>query len=122
LETARAHLAKAHEFLVAAEVELSGELYNAATSNAVLAGINAKDAICLRITGRTGKTENHSTAVTELAGAGNAGKDLATTFRRLLGMKTVSQYQAGPVSPADARRAVAWATRMVDTADDVVRT
>lgn len=44
LATARAHLAKAREFLDAADVELSGELYNAATSNAVLAGINAKDA------------------------------------------------------------------------------
>lgn len=122
LQAARAHLAKAREFLEAADVELSGELYNGATSSAVIAGINAKDAICLRITGRTGKTDNHSAAIGELARAGNAGKNLETTFRRLLGMKTASQYQAGPVGAADARRAVDWATRMVDTADDVVRT
>jgi hypothetical protein len=63
LEAARDHLAKAREFLTAADVELSGGLYSVATSNAVLAGINAKDAICLRLTGRNAKTENHRDAV-----------------------------------------------------------
>ena len=45
LQDAKAHLIKAREFLDAAESEVSAERYNAATSNAVLSGINSKDAI-----------------------------------------------------------------------------
>lgn len=120
LATAKQHLGKAREFLDAAEVELSGELYNAATSNAVLAGINAKDAICLRVMGRTTKSEDHNAAVGELARSGPDGKALEATFGRLLRLKTASQYRSSSVSPADARKAVDWATRMVQAATDVV--
>lgn len=120
LATARAHLRKARQFLEAADVELSGELYDAAASSAVLAGINAKDAICLRRIGRTGKTDNHQAAIGELTKAGPVGKALEATFRRLIGMKTAAQYQAAPISASDARKAVEWATRMVDVAGDVV--
>ena len=95
------------------------ELHAAAASSAVLAGINAKDAICLQLTGRTGKSEDHRSAVPELAAAGPAGKALESTFRRLLGLKTAAQYQAAPISRRDAMKAVEWATRMVDAARDV---
>jgi len=44
LEESRAHLRKAREFLDAASLEVELELYSAAASSAVLAGINAKDA------------------------------------------------------------------------------
>lgn len=113
------HLSKSREFLAAARLELDMELHTAAASSAVLAGINAKDAICLQLTGRTGKSEDHRSAVTELAAAGPAGKALESTFRRLLGLKTAAQYQAGPISRTDATKAVEWATRMVDAARDV---
>lgn len=113
------HLRKAREFLEAAGLELELELHTAAASSAVLAGINAKDAICLQLTGRTGKAEDHRSAVPELAGVGPAGKALELTFRRLLGLKTAAQYQAGPISRTDAAKAVERATRMVDTARDV---
>lgn len=119
-EEAQAHLAKAREFLDAATLELDVDLHTAATSSAVLAGINAKDALCLRLTGRTGKSEDHRSAVPELAAAGPAGKALETTFRRLLGLKTTAQYQAAPISRADAAKAVEWATRMVEAARDAV--
>jgi hypothetical protein len=42
LTDARAHLAKAREFLEAADVELSGALYSASTSSSVLAGITRR--------------------------------------------------------------------------------
>ena len=116
LQEASAHLAKAREFLEAADVELAGSLYSASTSSSVLAGINAKDAICLRSVGRTAKADDHRSAVVDLTASGPAGAGLATTFRRLLALKTRSQYTAGPISPADAHRAFAWATRMVDAA------
>jgi len=88
LDESRAHLRKAREFLTAAGLEVERELYSAPASSAVLAGINAKDAICLRLTGRTGKSDDHRSAVPELAAAGPAGKALESTFRRLLGLKT----------------------------------
>ena len=120
LSEARAHLRKAREYLEAAELSLDLELFNAATSSAVSAGINAKDAICLVLTGRTGKTENHQHAVRELRDAGPQGRALEHTFQRLLGLKSVAQYQSADVSPANARRAVEWAERMVEAAKTAV--
>lgn len=119
-ENATNHLRKALEFLDAAELELDSGLHTAAASSAVLAGINAKDTICLRTTGRTGKSDDHRAAVPELAATGPAGKALESTFRRLLGLKTTAQYQAAPSARTDAARAVEWATRMVDAARDVM--
>jgi uncharacterized protein (UPF0332 family) len=66
LDEARAHLTKAREFLEAAELTNDLELFNAAASNAVTSGINSKDAICLTLTGRTRKADNHTEAVAEL--------------------------------------------------------
>jgi len=86
---ARAHLSKAREFLEAAEVNRDLELFNAATSAAVISGINSKDAIC-------------------------------TTLSRLLKLKTKSQYQPVSVAAADATKAVEWATRLLEGADEVV--
>jgi hypothetical protein len=118
-DDALSHLGKAREFLDAARLELDAELFTAAASSAVLAGINAKDTICLRLTGRTGKSEDHRAAVPELAAAGPAGKALESTFRRLLALKTTAQYQAAPISRTDATKAVEWATRMFGAARDV---
>jgi uncharacterized protein (UPF0332 family) len=64
LTDARAHLRKAREFLDAAVLSLDCDLYNAATWSAVTSGINAKDAICLVLTGTTAKSETPTDAVT----------------------------------------------------------
>lgn len=116
LAAARAHLAKAREFLVAANLAHDQELYNAATSNAVLSGINSKDAICLKLTGRTTKSDDHTDAVRELTATGAEGRTLAPVLRRLLARKSKSQYQSASVSAADARKAVEQATRLFDAA------
>lgn len=121
LDDARAHLVKAREFLEAAEANNDLKLYNAATSNAVTAGINAKDAICLTLTGRTGKTENHLEARSELMASGPAGRELEPTLTPLLRLKPKSQYHSAPVSATDAAKAVGWAARMVDRAADLLR-
>ncbi len=84
LTDARAHLRKAREFRDAADLSLDGNLYNAATSSAVTSGINAKDAICLALTGTTAKSDTRTDAVGELRAAGPATKSLATTLGRLL--------------------------------------
>lgn len=120
LAEAKAHLAKAREFLEAAHLSNDLELYSAATSNAVIAGINAKDALCLKLTGRTGKTENHQEALAELRASGAKGRELEPTLARLLKLKAKSQYQSAPVAATDAAKAVDWAGRMVDGASEVV--
>jgi hypothetical protein len=121
LDEARAHLAKAREFLEAAELTNDLQLFNAAASNAVTSGINSKDAICLALTGRTRKSDNHAEAVAELKGAGQAGRDSSTTLSRLLKLKSKSQYQAGSVSAAEAAKSIDWAARLLETAQAVAR-
>jgi hypothetical protein len=120
LEVARSHLAKAREFLEAARFNLDSELHNAATSDAVISGINSKDAICLRLTGTTRKADSHNEAVAELRAAGPAGAALAPTLSRLLRLKTKSQYQSASVSATDSNKAVEWAARLLDGAEQVV--
>lgn len=120
LDDARAHLDKAREFLEAAAVNQELELYNAATSNAVTSGINSKDAICLTLTGLTNKADNHDEARAEIRGAGPAGRALEPTFHRLLKLKPKSQYRLTSVSASDTAKAVEWATRMLDVAQEVV--
>lgn len=120
LDDAGAHLAKAKEFLKAAELALDATLFNAATSDAVVSGINSKDAICLKLTGQTIKSDDHRAAPAELRRAGQAGADLEATFKRLLNLKSRSQYQAMSVQRRQARDAVAWAERMYVAAREVV--
>ena len=119
LDEARAHLAKAREFLEAADLTNDLQLYNAAASNAVTSGINSKDAICLTLTGRTKKSDNHAEAIAELKGAGSAGRDSSATLSRLLRLKSKSQYQAASVSAADAAKSIDWATRLFETARNI---
>jgi cobalamin-dependent methionine synthase I len=120
LRDARAHLDKARKFFEAGRFSLELELFNAAASSAVISAINSKDAVCLRLTGTTRKTEDHSQAVSELKGVGPAGAALAPTLSRLLKLKTKSQYQSAPVAMADATKAVEWAARMLEGAEAAV--
>jgi uncharacterized protein (UPF0332 family) len=120
LQQAKEHLAKAREFLEAAKISRDFEMFAPAVSAAVTSGINSKDAICLRLTGRTGKTENHQMAIAELKAAGPAGAQLATTFDRLLKVKPKAQYQTKKMTLDEAEKAVQWAQRMYDGAEAVV--
>ena len=120
LEEAQLHLSKAREFLEAADASRDRKLYNAATSDAIISAINSKDAICLALTSRTNKSDNHGEAVAELTRAGRAGADLSATLNRLLKLKARSQYAPLSVTPANANKAVEWAQRMLSGAQDVV--
>jgi hypothetical protein len=120
LDDAKAHLVKAREFLEAARDEYDFDRLNACVSSAVISGVNSKDAICLKTTKHTNKTENHNDAIAELKQSGPDGATLATTLGRLLAMKPKSQYQAGSVSARSARDAVNWAQKMYDAAVAVV--
>lgn len=120
LDDARAHLVKAREFLEDGRVNLDLELFNAASSDAVISGINSKDAICLRLTGTTRKADGHHEAVGELKAAGPVGVALASTLGRLLKLKTKSQYRSASVTGVDATKAVEWAARLLEGAEEVV--
>lgn len=122
INDARAHLAKAREFLEAGQASLDLELFNAAASSAVISGVNSKDAICLRLTGTTRKSDDHVQAVAELKAAGPAGAAVAPTLSRLLKLKTKSQYQEASIVAADATKAIEWATRLLQAAESVVAT
>jgi len=56
-----------------------------------IAGINAKDAICLVLVGKTSKADDNRQAVAELRKAGKIGADLAVTLDRLLKSKKPSE-------------------------------
>lgn len=120
LSEAKAHVGKAQEFFEIAQVSMDLNLSNAAASNAVLSGINSKDAICLKLTGRTAKTENHSDAVKELKQAGAAASGLASTLSRLLQLKSKAQYRSASVTSAEAQKAVEWAKRLSEGAQRIV--
>lgn len=120
MQDAKAHLAKAREFLFAAESAASQDLFNAATSNAVVSGINSKDAICLQLTGATTKGDDHKMAVAELKRSSKVGAELAAMLDRLLRLKTKAQYQTLSVAKRDAENAVRWASSLYDGAHEVV--
>ena len=120
LEDAAAHLRKAREYIAAADDDLAMERFNAAASAAVHSGINSKDAICLKLTGRTGKADRHEDAVAELRGVGATAAQLAPTLSRLIKIKKRAEYQASDVAPTDARKAVDWAQRLLDGAVAIV--
>lgn len=119
-QRAQSHVAKAEEFLLSAELSLDVGLLDAATGQAITAGINAKDAICLVLAGTSRKSDDHGAAVAELAGHGTMGKRLAPTFSRLLRLKGRSQYSVESMTQKQARDCVEWARRMVSAAKETV--
>ena len=117
---ALAHLDKAQEFLEAARVALDERWHNAAASNSVLAGINAKDALCFASVGRSSAGDDHKSAVNELRALGSAGRKASTALDRLLGLKDRAQYDRRGVTATDAQAAVRRAVTLVETAKHVL--
>ena len=107
LEAARRHLTKAQEFLAEADSALASGRANVATSNAVIAGINAKDAICLVLVGKTAEADEGGQAHVRLRDTGEvpqcrravisgAGeKLLGLTMEQALGRGTLQTAPAG---------------------------
>jgi uncharacterized protein (UPF0332 family) len=115
------HLAKAEEFFAAAELSLEVGLADAATSNAVLAGIRACDAVCTARLGRYAKAQSHAEAVALVRQLGAEGKAAATLLNRLLSIKNKAQYDTTRITDDAARRTVESARKLVALAKDVLR-
>ncbi|CAB4894056.1 unannotated protein [freshwater metagenome] len=120
LNRARGHLRKATEFLAAAESSATNGHFNAATSAAVISGINSKDSMCLKLVGRTDKSDDHRSAVPELRRAGREAAPLAPVLDRLLSLKTKSQYQTTMVSAKEAGDAVKYAQKLLTAAERIL--
>ncbi|WP_157413065.1 hypothetical protein [Aeromicrobium sp. Root236] len=109
----RNKLAKAKEFLLVAGVA-HDQAFDAATSLAVSAAVNASDAILLIEVGTypTGGQHMHALTLLREAGYGRAARHLGAC----LGLKNKAQYAVSACTRGNADAAVSHATRIVDAA------
>ncbi len=108
-----AYASKAEEYAAAASSELESERHIAATSLAIHAAINAADAVCGARLGQRAAAENHDLVLTLLKQAGADGTTIAKDLRRLLPLKTKTEYEPDDIAPGVARKAVERAQRCV---------
>ncbi len=110
------YLSKAKEFLSAAESELAAGRTIAATSLAIHSAINAADVVCGVRLGERAKGGDHSQVVKLLRQAGRDGEKVAKELKRLLPLKTKSEYEPDEIALPVAARAIERASRCVLTA------
>lgn len=122
---ARARLRHAMRFLEVAELvaEEGDDLdYSSASATlAVLAGIAASDAACCAALGRRARGQDHREAATLVGKITPGGKKVATSLRRLLGLKDEAQYGFFDVGGQDLKAALRQARDLMDFAQDIVR-
>jgi hypothetical protein len=112
----RAYAGKADEYAAAAASELGAERYIAATSLAIHAAINAADAVCGARLGQRAAGEDHEQVLTLLKQAGTDGTAVEKELRRLLPLKTKTEYEPDDVAPSIATKADERAQRCVTVA------
>ena len=88
----RAYAGKAEEYVAAAASEIEAGRYIAATSLAIHAAINAADAVCGARLGQRAAGEDHDHALALLKQAGTDGATVEKELRRLLPLKTRTEY------------------------------
>jgi len=115
----RAYVGKAQEYADAATSELQAERYIAATSLAIHAAINAADAVCGARLGERAAGDAHEQALGMLRNAGDDGASVERDLRRLLPLKTRTEYEPDDIASGTATRAVERALRCVATAQRV---
>ncbi len=115
----RSYAGKAEEYADAAASEVDAGRYIAATSLAIHAGINAADAVCGARLGERAAGEDHDQVLTLLRQAGADGTKLEKELRRLLPLKTKTEYEPDDVAPEVATKAVERAQRCVAIARSV---
>ncbi|MGQ0849750.1 MAG: hypothetical protein ACT4OP_11635 [Actinomycetota bacterium] len=116
----------AQSFLETAELVLEDttrEGYaNVSGALAVLAGMAIADSVCCEVFGRRHRGEDHRGASELLRQVAQVGQRMAKDLDRLLAIKDKTSYQSGFLARADARKAVAWARRMIEVGADVLDT
>jgi hypothetical protein len=117
----RAYAGKAEEYAAAAANELASGRFVAATSLAIHAAINAADAVCGARLGMRAAGEDHD-QVLSLRQAGPDGTKIAADLRRLLPLKSKTEYEPDDVGPSVAAKAVERAERCAVVAHTVAAT
>lgn len=115
----RSYAGKAIEFAEAAAGVLNVGQAIAATSLAIHAGISAADAVCGARLGRRSAGDDHDQVVALLAQAGPDGAEVLGELRRLLPLKTRTEYEPDAIAAPVARRAVQRAQRCAAVAKRV---
>jgi len=109
----RAYAGKAQEYANAARSESDAGRYIAATSLAIHAAINAADAVCGGRVGERSVGDAHDQVLALLRMAGADGLAVEKELRRLLPLKTTTEYEPDDVSAGVATKAVERAERCV---------
>jgi hypothetical protein len=120
---ARVRLRAAQAYLEVADLALgdkSAAMPGVAAGVAVLAGIAASDAVCARRLQLIHRGDDHRAASDLLSGATPDGKQLARALRNLIDLKDEAHYGLTMVEPAKARRALGWARRLVERAQEEI--
>ena len=112
----RAYLSKAEEYAEAATAELEAGRGIAATSLAIHAAINAGDAVCGARLGQRAAGQDHDQVLILLGQAGPDGVALSKDLRRLLPLKTRTEYDPDNIALSTAAKAVDQAQRCVAVA------
>ena len=100
----------------AAHDGLELEPYNAATSAAVHAGINATDAICGTTLGIRSTSPDHAAVLDLLSQAGTEGRKAAASLSRLISVKSQAEYDPSPISRSRAAAATRAAEKILEIA------
>lgn len=115
----RAYAGKAQEYVDAAADAIEAERYIAATSLAIHAAINAADAVCGARLGERAAGEAHDQVLALLHTAGKDGLAVEKELRRLLPLKTKTEYEPDDVAAGVAVKAVERGQRCVAVARSI---
>lgn len=121
---ARSYLKKSQEYLASAEDNLDLHRYTVAAGDAIHAGISAKDAIVVTLTGATTKGRDHAAAAKELARALGPRTDATVAvraLRELISAKADVEYGTELVDAAKATVLVRRARALADLAVQIVK-
>lgn len=110
------HLAKAHEYLRAAQRSLADGDLDAAGGNAVLAGINAADCVSGLVQGNRWNGP-HEQAAGHVRRAGEDGRAVAGQLAKLIRKKTQAHYEQTALRQGEATALVQAAERAVANAE-----
>ena len=120
---AKLFLGKAEQFLAEARSALESARFDAASLNAVHAGISAGDAVAVALAGRRSRDPDHHRAVDlleQVAGASSSLRSHARQLRTLLSSKNIVEYESRRSSQREAADAIRRAERLVGWAAGVI--
>ncbi len=121
---AKRYLQKSEEYLASAEDNLDFERATPAAGDAIHAGISAKDAIVMMLTGATSKAKDHTKSAGELRAALGTRPQAASAekaLRELITIKGDVEYGTTLITIAKAGPLVRRAQTLVELAKQIVR-